>query len=144
MGVDTPRSLQNAAIFMIGKMFSLRGGVEHHFLTLTQLKRHHDPDYYTYYEIVSKTNSGSFKKIHVKGKTVPIYVCPDLGERCPEYILDKYLSKLPQKAFECDLFYLCPLTQVPINPCSFTLVCCSTCGKRNSSKQTQKRVKKQV
>ena len=40
----------------------------------------------------------------------------DIGERCPVYILDRYLSKLPRKANECDLFYLRPLPQVPTDP----------------------------
>ena len=60
MGVSTPRSLQNAAFFVVGKMFSLRGGVEHRNLKLSQLTRNHDPDHYIYQENVSKTNSGSF------------------------------------------------------------------------------------
>ena len=54
----------------------------------------------------------------MKGKKVPIYACPDVGERCPVQILDKYLSKLPRKAIECDLFYVRPLMKVPTDPCS--------------------------
>ena len=76
-------------------MFILRGGVEHRNLKLSQLKQNHDPDHYVYQENASKTNSGSFKKLRIKGKVVPIYACPDLGERCPVDILDTYLSKLP-------------------------------------------------
>ena len=102
MGVSTHRYLQNAAFFVVGKMFSLRGGVEHRNLKLSQLTRNHDPDHYIYQENVSNTNSGSFKKLHIKGKVVPIYASPHLGERCPVYVLDTYLSKLPQKAIECD------------------------------------------
>ena len=113
MGVTTPRSLQNAAFFIVGKMFSLRGGVEHRKLKLSQLKRNCDPDHYVYYENVSKTNSGSFRKLRIKGKVVPVYACPEVGERCPVFILDTYLSKLPPKAHECDLFYLRPLSEAP-------------------------------
>ena len=118
MGLSNPRSLQNAAFFVVGKMFSLRGGVEHRKLKPTQLKRLRDPDHYIYHENVSKTNDGSFKKLRLKRKVVPIYACPDIGERCPVKILDTYLSKLPRKAFECDLFYLRPLSQVPTDPSS--------------------------
>ena len=113
MGLTTPRSLQNAAFFVVGKMFSLQGGVEHRKLKLSQLKRNHDPDHYVYHENVSKTNSGSFRKLHVKGKIVPIYACPEAGERCPVNILDTYLSRLPSKAHESDLFYLRPLSEAP-------------------------------
>ena len=90
MGVSTPRSLQNAAFFVVGKMFSLRGGVEHRNLKLSQLTRNHDPDHYIYQENVSKTNNGSFKKLRIKGKVVSIYASPHLGERCPVYVLDTY------------------------------------------------------
>jgi hypothetical protein len=103
---------------VVGKIFSLQGGVEYRNLKLSQLKRNHNPDHYIYQENVSKTNSSSFKKLRIKGKVVPIYASPDLGERYPVYILDTYLSKLPQKAIEGDLFYLRPLTQVPGDPSS--------------------------
>ena len=83
---------------------------------MTQLQRHHDPDHYIYQQNVSKTSDGSFKKLRVKSITIPIYACPEVGERCPVYILDRYLSKLPRKAIECDLIYLCTLPQVPTDP----------------------------
>ena len=118
IGVNSPSSLQNAAFYVVGKMFSLRGGVEHRNLKVSQVKRYYDPDRYVYTENVSKTNDGSFKKLRVKGKKVPIYACPDVGERCPVQILGKYLSKLPRKAIECDLFYVRPLTKVPADSCS--------------------------
>ena len=79
MGISNPTSLQNAALFVVGKMFSLRGGVEHQNFKISQLKRNHDPDH-IYQENVSKTNSGSFKKLHIKGKVVPIYrICSNIG-----------------------------------------------------------------
>ena len=113
MGMATPRALQNAAFFVAGKMFSLRGGVEHRHLKVSQLQRHHQPDHYVYHENVSKTNDGSFKKLRIKGKVVPVYACSDLGERCPVKILDTYLSKLPPKAHVDDIFYLRPLSKIP-------------------------------
>ena len=69
-------------------------------------------------DLVYLTNSGSFKKQCIKGKVVPKYASPDVGERCPVNILDIYLSKLPRKAFECDLFYLRPLSQIPADSSS--------------------------
>ena len=116
MGVDTPKSLQNAAFYVVGKMFSLRGGVEHRSLKLSQVTRMSNPDQYVYHENVSKNHNGSFKKIHIKKKVVPIYACPEVGERCPVNILDKYISKLPPYAFEHDTFYLRPLQAVPVDP----------------------------
>ena len=72
MGVTTLRSLQCAVYFVVQKiMFSLRDGIE-------QRKLNRDP-YYVYYENVPKTNSGSFRKLRIKRKVVPVYACPDIG-----------------------------------------------------------------
>ena len=57
--VDTPTGLQNAAFFVVGKMFCLRGGQEHRGLQLSQLKRFKDR--YVYYENTSKNRNGTFK-----------------------------------------------------------------------------------
>ena len=43
VGVATPRALQNAAFLTVGKVFSLRGGVEHRSLKVSQLKRTTNP-----------------------------------------------------------------------------------------------------
>ena len=43
MGYSCPTSLQNAAFFVFGKFFTLRGGVEHRNLKLSQLRREKDP-----------------------------------------------------------------------------------------------------
>ena len=55
MGTTTPRALQNAAFFIVGEMFSLRGGQELRELKLSQVVRHDNPDRYEYTEHVSKT-----------------------------------------------------------------------------------------
>ena len=39
MDTKTPTGLQNAAFFVVGKIFCLRGGQEHRGLQLSQLKR---------------------------------------------------------------------------------------------------------
>ena len=111
----TPRGLQNAVFYTIGKMFCLRGGQEHRALKLSQLQRCAD-DRYIYYENVSKNRNGSFKQLHVKSKVVPVYACPEAGERCPVHILDQYISRLPEEAKEKDLFYVRPLEKMPLEP----------------------------
>ena len=116
MGTTTPKALQNVAFNTVGKMFALRGGTEHKSLKLSQITRMTNPDHYVYHENVSKNHNGSFKKIHVKRKIVPIYPCPQVEERCPVHILDTYISKLPPYAAERDLFYLHPLQQMPSDP----------------------------
>ena len=98
------------------KDVSLRGGAEHRSLKLSQITRMANSDQYVYHENVSKNHNGSFKKIHVKKKVVPICACPEVGDRCPVNVLDKYMSKLPPFALEQDLFYLCPLQVVPSDP----------------------------
>ena len=40
---------------------------------------------------------------------VTIVANPSVGKRCPVYILDQYISKLPSQAKEKDLFYCRPL-----------------------------------
>ncbi len=70
MGLHTPVALQNAVFYTIGKMFCLRGGQEQR---LSQFTRYQDPDHYVYHENVSKNSNGSFKKLKVKPKVVPLY-----------------------------------------------------------------------
>ena len=81
MSLSAPKPLQNAAFYTIGKVFCLRGGVEHRALKLSQVKRMTDPDRYIYYENVSKNHNGSFKQLHVKKKIVPLFACPCRGWR---------------------------------------------------------------
>ena len=113
MDIDTPTGLLNAAFFVVGKMFCLRGGQEHRNLQLSQLKRSEDK--YVYYENVSKNRNGTFRQLRVKNKVVPLYACPELGNKCPVAMLDKYIAKLPPAAKEKDLFYCRPLEK-PKNP----------------------------
>ena len=58
MGTRTPRTLQNTVFYVVGKMFSLRRGVEMRHIKVSQIKRHANPDKYVYMELVSK-NSGT-------------------------------------------------------------------------------------
>ena len=83
----------------MGKMFCLRGGEEHRFLKLSQLKR--TDEKYVYYENVSKNRNGSFTQLHVQSKIVPLYPNEAMGDCCPVSILE-----ITQKG---DLFYMRPL-----------------------------------
>ena len=75
-----------------------------------------DPEQYVYYENVSKNRNGSFKQIHLTKKVVPVYACPEEGEKCPVFILDKYMGKLPLLAVSKELFYVRPLQNIPSDP----------------------------
>ena len=70
---------------------------------------------YTYKEHTSKTKNGSFRKLHIQNKVVPIYECKEAGQQCPVYILDKYISKLPSEAVSNDIFFFRPLDKIPSN-----------------------------
>ncbi len=61
--------------YAIGNIFCLCGGQEHRVLKLSQLQC--DSDKYEYNGNVSKNQNGSFKKLHVKSKVVPIFPCPE-------------------------------------------------------------------
>ena len=111
---STPKGLQNAVFYVIGKTFCLRGGQEHRVLKLAQLQR--DSDKYVYYENVSKNRNGSFKQLHLKGKVVPVFPCQEARLKCPVHLLDLYISKLPEEAKKNDLFYVRPLEKKPIDP----------------------------
>ena len=116
MGVSDPKSLQNAVFYTVGKMLCLRGGVEHRSLKLSQFQRKTKPDHYVYVENVSKNRNGSFKQLHVKSKTVPVYACPKATVRCPVRVIDLYISKLLPEAVENDVFYMHPLENVTSEP----------------------------
>lgn len=113
MSLNNPASLQNAVFYTVGKMFCLRGGMEHRSLKISQFIRLTDPDHYIYHENTSKNRNGSFKQLHIKPKVVPLYAVPEAGDRCPVNILDTYIDKLPKDAFKKDLFYVRPLAKLP-------------------------------
>ena len=95
--------------FIVGKMFGLRGGQELRELKLSQVVRHDNPNRYEYTEHVS---NGTFKKLHVQSKSSR-YRCPEAGNRCPVYVLDLYISKLPPEATTQDIFFFRPLEKAP-------------------------------
>ena len=62
-GLNTPTALQNAAFYVVGKIFCLRGGIEHRELKLSLMHRFANPDRYLYIENVSKIRNGSFNPL---------------------------------------------------------------------------------
>ena len=111
LNVTTPKGLLRAAFFICGKCFCLRGGEEHRNLSVHQLKRLADPDRYRNTENASKNRPGGIKELKSDHKLVMIIANPDVGERCPVSILDKYISKLPlalDKAFYCKRLTIIP------------------------------------
>ena len=117
LGYTNPKSLQNAAFYVVSKFFCFawRNRTPEP-MTVAKLQRESAPDKYLYHENVSKNTNGSFKKLHFKPKIVPLYACPEAGDRCPVTILDEYINRLPVYAHEQDLFYLHPLPNVPGDP----------------------------
>ncbi len=106
MDLNTPKGLQNATFYTVGKFFCLRGGQEHRCLKLSQLQR--GDGKYIYHENVSKNRNGSFRQLHLSAKVVPVFASVEAGERCPVLILDRYIRRLPQEARDKDLSYVRP------------------------------------
>ena len=120
LSTSTPKSLLNAVFFCTGKTFCLRGGREHYALKISQFSFSTEVhngvqrEMVEYVENGSKNRSGSYKD-KAKNKVVKQYADPSLGEQCCAYLLKTYLSKLPQSAFEKDVFYLRPKEQKPLS-----------------------------
>jgi hypothetical protein len=93
MGTKTPKALQNAAFYVMGKMFSLCGGAELRNVKISQLKRETNPNRYIYTENVAKNSNGTFKQLHIKNKVVPLFSSPEAGDRC---ILHQYFRRFSQ------------------------------------------------
>ena len=99
MSIESPKSLQRAVFYYLGKHFCIRGGEEQRRLGPSQLVRSSNPDKYTYVEYGSKNRSGGLAQIRIENKTV---ICVAVSERrpmCLVYLLDLYLAKLPDYAF---------------------------------------------
>jgi len=52
-------------------------------------------------------------RLNVENKVVPPYANPSAGQRCLVFLPDEYLSKLPQVAFEKQIFCLRPKQGCP-------------------------------
>ena len=113
LNVTTPKGLLRAAFFVCGKCFCLRGGEEHRALGLSQLQRLKNPNRYVYVENSSKNRPGGLNQMKLSHKSVTIVASDSSGDKCPVFILDMYISKLPAAAREKDLFYCRPLAVTP-------------------------------
>ena len=114
LGTDTPDQLLNTVIFLVGKGFALRAGMEHKalrspgFRSQFQFLRDDTGEPFLRYteDAGTKTNKGGLKHRKVEPKTVDLYLTRR-EERCPIRVISKYLSLLP-KARTCPAFYLQP------------------------------------
>jgi hypothetical protein len=113
LGINNPKSLQRAIFFYIGKRFCVRGGEEQHRLGPSCFKRTQNPDCYTYIEHGSKNQSGGLAELKVENKCVPCPAVPEKNPECLVFLLDLYLSKLPDYAFKEDILYCRPKAYTP-------------------------------
>ena len=139
---DTPDGLLAAVFYYNGVNFVLRGGEEHRSLKLSQLEFREVPDpdnpnemisCVEYTEHGSKNRPGGRQQLNLDNKCITQYACPQLGERCHVYLLKLYVSKLPEKAFERDVFYMKPVANLPVSP-SDPWYCNSPLGHNTLSK----------
>ena len=115
LGDASPKSLQRAVFYYIGKRFCVRGGEEQRKLGHSQFQRTERPDSYTYVEHGSKNRSGGLAQLRQENKCVPCYSIPDKAPRCLVFLLDLYLRKLPKYAFEHDVLYCRPKIKMPLD-----------------------------
>ena len=113
LNVESPIGLLHVVFLYCGKCFCLRGGQEHRNLSLSQLERLYNPDRYIYRENSSKNRQGGLKQLRTEHKVVTIVANEVVGDRCPVFLLDRYISKLPTAAKEKDLFYCRALPTLP-------------------------------
>ena len=95
---NSPKALFRAVFFINGKNFCLRGGDEHRSLKFSQLKRHHEPNRYVYGKCFKEPKWWVGTNTCNQRDCSHIYASPESGTQCHVYILDKYISKLPQDA----------------------------------------------
>ena len=114
IGTSTPKLLQRAVFFYIGKRFCIRGRDKQQGLGPSQFRRSSDPDCYTYVEHGSKNRVGGVAKLRIENKVVPCYSVPEDGEKCLVSLLDTNLNKLPGFAFDKDIPYCHPKSTVPV------------------------------
>ena len=61
----------------------------------------------------SKNRLGGTAQLKLDDMAVRVIANTTVGEVCPVFLLDKYISKLPAAAIEKDLFYCRPLPSLP-------------------------------
>ena len=112
LGCDSPVTLLNTMVFLIGKNFSLRRGKEHRALKFSQLRVEaatgDEPEKLVYTSFGEKNNLGGLKHRAMKRKRVEHYAndaCPD---RCMVHLYKMYVERCPSEAMIKDVFYLAP------------------------------------
>ncbi len=126
LSCDSPASLVHAVFYYNGLNFVLRGGQEHRDLKISQFTFCNVPDpdnpgqsinCVQYSEHGSKNRPGGRHQLNLENKTVVQYARPEVGERCHVYLLQLYLSKLPEATFQRDVFYMKPRSRIPDSAC---------------------------
>ena len=64
----------------------------------------------------SKNKQDGLNQMRLDHKVVPVLASPSAKERCPVYVLDRYISKLPKEAEQKNLCYCRTLSSVPKLP----------------------------
>ena len=120
--LNIPNGLLRSVFFYNGKSFSLHGGQEQHRLKLSQITKSAElvtgrvVNCYVYRGFGSKNHQGGFSSLNPDNKVVKQYENLSGSGPCHVKILDTYLSKLPEKAKENDVFYLTPLPKKSFDP----------------------------
>ena len=94
----------------------LRRGAEHRELKFSQLTRDFTSDgllHFTYTENCSKNRCGGFNQLDIENKVVEQFQDLHAGDHCDLHL---YISKVPHKAFEQDIFHVRPLPKIPAGP----------------------------
>ena len=113
IGDHSPLALVRAVFYLNGRNFCLRGGCEHRGLKMSQLKR--EKDHWKYIENGSKNFRSGVADLRRENKVVRQYESPSIGKQCHVYLLDLYISKIPDDAKKKDVFYFTPLS-MPADP----------------------------
>ena len=114
LGTDSPFKLLRAVFYYMSRVFFIKGATKHRYLRFSQFKRETNPDRYTYVAAESGPKNKKPHGIQMNSNFSPVYHAnPAAGERCLVYLLDLYISKLPDNAFEEGIFYHRPLAFVP-------------------------------
>ena len=112
LNITTPKGLQRAVFYYVGKCFCIRGGQEQRNLGPSNFrfmtKPGDDPYCVVYEEHGSKNHSGGIKDFRTENKSVTCYAIPENIPKCLVFLLNLYLKHLPMYAFEKDLLYLRP------------------------------------
>ena len=115
IGTSSPKALQRAVFFYIGKVFCIRGGEKQRKLGPSNFMRTSEPECYTYVKHGSKNKVGGLAQLRLENKRVPCVAVPDMIPRCLVHLLDLYLNKLPQWAFDNDVLHYRPKQHTPVS-----------------------------